>query len=132
MSAPSQRRGFLRGDFTPQGVYAELDYVHQVLNGLDFPSGLRIFQDYEATVQDSRIYCLRPGLTIRLPVLRRENDGYVIFIQDRSGDASGSPITIQAPPGQVINGAATVTISANYGKKAIQWSFDEGNWFEVI
>lgn len=129
----SQRRGFFRdGNFTPQSVYAELDYVHQVLNSLNSPIGTRVFSDYVASSKDQRIYCLRSGLTIRLPVLRQENDGYILFVQDRSGEAASGNITIQAPPGFLINGQSTSVISTNYGKKAVQWDASEGNWFEVI
>lgn len=129
----TQRRGFLRsGELDAKEIYAELDYIHQVLNALSFPLGERVFLDHSADVFSRRIYCMRPGLTIRLPVLKKEDDGWVIFIQDRSGEAATSNITITAPAGKLINASATSSITSAYGKKLIQWDFEEGKYFEIL
>lgn len=126
-----QRRGFIRSEFSEKDVYGELDYVHQTINGLAFPFGDRKYQDYNATVFDRRIYAMR-GITIRLPVLRSEDEGWTLFIQDRNGTAASSNVTIIPPPGKTINGASSKVISTNYGKVAIQWDAEAGNYFEIL
>ncbi len=132
MSAPSQRRGIVRREFSPQDIYAELDYIHQVLNGFDPPK--QVFVDYDVTVYDTRISCMKPSLLLRLPVLREEDDGWVIYIQDRSGDAAVTT-SITAPPGKLIHrttaSAQSVSLTTAYQGIKIQWDFKNNAYYEI-
>lgn len=132
MRGPNQRRGFIRREWSPGEVYAELDYIHQILNGFTPPK--QLFQDYQVTVYDTRLACMQPALTLRLPVLRQEDDGWTIYIQDRSGDAAVA-ISIIAPPGFLINNTTaptqTVTLTTAYQGKTIQWDFKNNAYYEI-
>lgn len=132
-STRDQRRGFLEKQYEPGAARRELDHVHQRLNQERFPPGKEIFEDYKVSVFDERIYCLRHSLTVTLPSLKKEDDGFIVFISDRSGKAatSGQRHTIKAPPGKTVNGASSVTIATNYGEQVIQWSFERDEFFTV-
>lgn len=128
----TQRRGFLGGEYDAQAIYAELDYLHQVLNQLGFPEEVITFSDYNASVFDQRIACKRSGLTIRLPSLGKEDDGWTVFIKDKSGAAASSNISILPSTGKTIDASTSVSISTNYGYKKIQWDFRDDRFYEIV
>lgn len=125
----SQRRGFVKEGFGFREVNAELDFIHQVLNALNYPIPEKVIKNYVASVADRRISCMRAGITITLPSLGEDDDGWLIFIQDRSGDATASPITVLPPKGVLIRGATSATISTDYGSQSLQWDFGENQFF---
>ena len=57
-------------------------------------------------------------------------DGKLITIQDESGAAGTNAITIDTQGSELINGAATTTISSNYGSKGLY--SDGTNWFIIF
>lgn len=61
-----------------------------------------------------KVHCLVATRTINLP-LGMNNMGDPITIKDASGTALLSPITINAPAGQTIDGALTKVINTNFG-----------------
>jgi hypothetical protein len=127
----TQKRGFIKETFNVREVNGEIDYLHQRLNELGFPLEEKILTDYTASVADDRIACMRPGLTIVIPLLKEDDDGWVLFIKDKSGEAGTSPITLSFPPGITCEGATTLTISSNYGSRTIQWDFKEQEFFQI-
>lgn len=54
-------------------------------------------------------------------------DGRVIIVKDESGGAAANNITVATQGAETIDGAATQTISANYG--ALRIYSDGSNWF---
>lgn len=127
-----QRRGLVGETYDQSAINAELAHLHKRVNELLFPSRRKVFTDYQATVFDRRIACMRGGITVRLPLLKKEDDGAQFFISDRSGEAATSNITISVPPDVSIGASSTLTISANYGFKAIEWDFKENKYFEIV
>lgn len=127
-----QRRGLVGETYDAGAVNAELAHLHKRMNELLFPERVKIFEDYRATVFDRRIACMQGGITVRLPLLGKEDDGAQFFISDRSGDAGASNITITSPPGVDIGAGTTLTISSAYGFKSVEWGFKENKYFEIV
>lgn len=125
----TQRRALpLNDKFSVPG---ELDNIHRIMNLFAMPPGKNVFEDYALTGQDRRIYCMRSGINLRLPVLREIDHGLIIFIKDKSGLAGSSSIVITPQPGADIEGASSLSISTNFGKYYLQWDFMEGSYFLV-
>lgn len=59
------------------------------------------------------------GTTLTLPVASSLQDGDEIIVQDEAGDAGAKNITIASAGSDTINGAASVVISGNYGRKVL-------------
>ena len=56
-------------------------------------------------------------ITINLPAAT--NSGRILIIKDEAGNASGHNITIDGSGAETIDGAATVTISTDYGYRVL-------------
>lgn len=57
--------------------------------------------------------------TLTLPLAADLGEGREIMVQDESGAAGTHAITIQRAGSDTINGATSVTINTNYGRKVI-------------
>jgi hypothetical protein len=64
-------------------------------------------------------------VTITLPSATGVDGRYIV--KDESGAAAANNITVQGPSGQTIDGAATNTISTNYGVRG--YYSNRTNWF---
>lgn len=56
-------------------------------------------------------------------------DGHIIIVKDESGGAAANNITIDTEGAETIDGAASITITANYGVARIY--SDGTNWFTI-
>jgi hypothetical protein len=74
---------------------------------------------------------MRGGVTIVIPLLKEDDDGWTLFIKDKSGVAGSQNITIAFPPGILCEGFPTLLIATNYGSKRIQWDFKEQEFFQI-
>lgn len=74
------------------------------------------------------VTALTAGRTLTLPPANNMKNGENIVVQDESGAAGTHNITIAASGTDTINGAASVSISTNYGRLTFYKSGD-GTWF---
>ena len=84
---------------------------------------------YSAVLSDSIVQCNTTGgaFTVTIPAASG-NKGQVFRIKDSGGAGAANNITI-ATSGGNIDGAATATISTNYGKLTVY--SDGSNWYSI-
>jgi len=88
--------------------------------------------DAAATIKADQSYhgitAISAARTITLPLTSGLDDNHLLIIQDESGAAGSFTITIAAGVGDLINGAASVTITTNYGRRTLIKSSSR-KWF---
>jgi alcohol dehydrogenase YqhD (iron-dependent ADH family) len=79
--------------------------------------------DAAATISSGTTYhgvtALTAGRILTLPAASALQDGDVIIVQDETGDAAAHNITIATAGTDTVNGAASVSLTTNYGRKTI-------------
>jgi hypothetical protein len=79
--------------------------------------------DADADISSNTTYhgvtALSAPRDLTLPPSERVSDAQEILIQDESGAAGSHTITIETQGTDTVNGASSVTISSNYGRKRI-------------
>lgn len=128
-----QRRAFLES-LTVDSVNGELDEIYKILNALYKPITTNIFEDYTVSIFDRFISCKRSGITVTLPLLKEFQDGFVLEVQDQSGEAGSANITIlpATGSGMTFNGASSLVINSNYGYKKFRFSFSDNAFYVMI
>lgn len=121
----SQRKAFT----DDQGTIRELDKIYKGTNQplLD----KRIFKNYTATQQDTRLSLQNAGIVVTLPALGQQAHGFILFVQDRSKNAEGTPAVILANTGKTINGLSSVALIPGYGFCEVQWDYNNNAWFKT-
>lgn len=125
----AQRRGYV--DDPSQN--AELNEIYKATNA--FQKDKKIFANYTASFQDRRVSFMNRGLTLTLPAIHKEADGYIIFISDKSGEASLANQTVQANTGKQIGTTSglvsSIIMSSNYGFLELQWDQLKDTWYQI-
>lgn len=112
MRLTSQRLAF----DADQPMARELDHIHNNLNLLQLLEFKVVAENYTLTQQDKVVVLTQPSLTIKLPRIISQQEGWYCIIKDESGSAGHTIETI----GDVnIDGSSTLSISTNYGVKHI-------------
>ena len=109
----------MRGDLEVGGkLITESGRIENVTLVVDAP--------YTARLDDEVIDVNRAGaVTITLPPSASLIKGQRIVIQDSSGNASTSNITLAADGSDTVNGAASVLINTDYGRRTARWNGSE-------
>lgn len=88
--------------------------------------------DVSATIKPNESYhgvtSLTAPRTLTLPPTKGISDGHILVVQDESGSAGVSTITIDADGSETINGGASVTITTNFGRRTLV-KRGSGTWF---
>jgi hypothetical protein len=94
-----------------------LALYNRVIGKVDF-SG-----DADAEIASTTTYhgvtALTAARTLTAPATSDMQDGDTCVVQDESGQAGSHTITIQAQGADTINGASSVTITTNFGRKTL-------------
>lgn len=90
--------------------------------------------DVAATIGTGEVYhgvtALTAPRTLTLPSTLLLQDGDALIVQDESGSAGTQTITISRAGTDTINGATTVTITTNYGRRTLI-KRGAGKWYSA-